>query len=353
MLIPKRFLGIDIGTSYIKIAEISKFGKRKKLESYGSLASSMLYDKPFRTLEKNTLLLSNKDISRAISGVIEEAKIKAKQAVFSIPDFSTFFTNFELPPMTKEELPQAIRYEAKQYVPMPLAEVVLDWQIIEGEVSKEKKTKLRILLAAVPKEVINQYKEIVKGTGLQLFAMEAEVFSLVRALISKEEKALTTAIIDIGSQSTTCNIVDRRGLKLSHSFDMSSNEMTKIISKGLSLSYAEAEKIKKEQGLLPDQKLGIREILLPLVDVIAREVERIFTSFSQKNKKEVEKIILAGGMALLPGLKDFFNEKFNKEVEVANPFLNVFYPPILEKTLKQMGPSYAIAVGAALRGVEY
>ncbi len=296
LLLPKKFLGVDIGTSHIKIVEISKFGNRRKLENYGSLPADILYQKPFRTFEKSTLLLSSNDISRAISAIREEAKIKTRQAIFSIPDFSTFFTNFELPPMTKEELPQAIRYEARQHVPMPLGEVTLDWQVIEGEVSVKGKTlqqqkfgaeqaNLKILLVAVPTEVINQYREIAKIAQLELVALEAEVFGLISSLIKEDDKR-PIVLVDIGAQSTTCSIVDKRILKISHSFDISGSEFTKVISQGLNVDYRTAENLKIKYGIAGlnniEQGPGkeVKEILLPLVDVILREVEEIFNNFS-------------------------------------------------------------------------
>jgi len=360
-LLPKNFLGIDIGTSYIKIAEISKSGHKKKLENYGQLSASAFYEKPFRTLEKNTLFLSNQEIVKAIKAIIEEAGIKTRQVVFSIPDFSSLFTNFELPPMTKEELPQAVRYEAKQHIPLPLAEVTLDWQVIESRPLDDKKTSFKILLVAVPNEVVNQYQEIARISHLELFALEAEAFSLMRSLVDEDEKK-PIALIDIGVRSTTCSIIDKRILKTSHSFDISGNDLTATLTKGLDISFAEAEKLKKQygiEGLRNDTGLGrngqtIREILLPLIDVILTEIKEILNNFYQQEKKEVEKIIIAGSTALLPGLKEYFKESLdNKEVKIGNPFSNIFYPPILEKTLTEIGPSFAIAIGSALRGLEH
>ena len=358
LLIPRKFLGIDIGTSYIKLVEISKFGYRTKLENYGSLSASILYEKTFRTFEKSTLLLNSRDISRAILAIIEEAGIKAKLAIFSIPDFSTFFTNIELPPMTKEELPDAVRFEARQHIPLPLNEVTLDWQIIEGKPLNQKKnsqTKLRVLLAAVPNEVINQYREIARIAQLKLFALEAEVFGLIRSL-TEEDGLGPFAIIDIGAQSTTCNVIDKKMLQISHSFDMGGNEFTKVLSKSLNISEQEADALKKKYGILPAASgagQDVRGILLPLVDTILREAERIFSSFAARQDKKIQKVLLAGGLALLPGLKEYFAENLGKETEIANPFKNIFYPPILEKTLKEMGPAFAIAAGMALRGLEY
>jgi type IV pilus assembly protein PilM len=367
-IIPKKSLGIDIGTSSIKIVELSRWGERRKLENYGEIASSALYQRPFRTFEKNTLSLSGQDVSRAIKAVIEEAKIKTCRAVFSLPDFSSFFTSFELPPMTEAELSQAVRHEASRYVPLPLAEVTLDWQVIEGEFSNQahrqagqKKTKLKVLLVAVPNEVINQYRKIAETSGLKLLALEAEVFGLLRSLIGEEKKIVL--LVDIGAQSTTSSIVEKGRLKMSYSFDMSGNELTKVISKGLGVDYKTAENLKERYGILtlpssagvlqpPSPAPEVREILLPLVDVILKEVEKISQNFYQTEGKEIQKIILAGASTSLPGLREYFQNYFKKEIETANPFSSLFYPPILEETLKEMGNSYAIAVGVALRGLE-
>jgi len=354
-IIPKKSLGIDIGTSSIKIVELSRRGERRKLENYGEIAASVLYQKPFRTFEESTLLLASQDVSRAIKAVMEEAKIKTRRTVFSIPDFSSFFTSFELPPMTEAELPQAVRYEARQHVPLPLGEVTLDWQVIEGRVSNQKKTKLKILLVAVPNEVINQYRKIAEISRLELLALEAEVFGLLRSLIGEEKK--TVLLVDIGAQSTTSSIVEKSCLKMSYSFDMSGNELTEVISKGLGVDYKTAENLKEKYGIISTPSQGapaseVREILLPLVDVILKEIEKISQDFYQTEGKEIQKFILAGASAFLPGLKEYFRNYFKKEIEIANPFFNLFCPPILEKTLKEMGSSYAIAVGMALRGLE-
>ncbi|MDI6591447.1 MAG: type IV pilus assembly protein PilM [Patescibacteria group bacterium] len=346
-LIPKNSLGIDIGTSSIKMVELSRWGERRKLENYGELSSQALYEKPFRTFEKSALLLSNQDIARAITAILEEAKIKTREVIFSIPDFSTFFTTFELPPMTEKELPQAVRYEARLHIPLPLSEVTIDWRLIEGRPSQ--KTPLKILLVSVPNEVINQYQEIARLANLQFQALEAEVFSLIRSLIGEDKRPI--CLIDIGAQSTTCSIVEKGILKISHSFDFSGNELTSQIAKSLNIDYKKAEEYKKKYGLFPSEQ-NIREILLPLIDFMLNEIDKISGNFYRTERKGIEKIILAGGTALLPGLKEYFFEKFQKEIEIANPFSNIFYPPILEEILREMGPAYAIAVGTALRGLE-
>lgn len=360
MLLGKNFLGIDIGTANIKLVELAGREDKQQLTNYGELETQAFFDEPLRKNEESSLSLSTKDVAQAISAIIKEAKIKTRECIFSIPDFCSFFTNFELPPMTEEEISQAVFYEARQHIPLPLGEVALDWEIIEGEISKKKQTPLKILLVAVPSEVINQYQEIAKLAGLRSLALEAEVFGLIRSLLEKKEER-AVAIVDIGAHTSTCSIIEKGILKVSHSFDLSGNDLTQAISRSLSVDYQKAEELKQKYGIM-EKSLSlndvpalstsktIKEILLPQIDAMFQEIERICSNYTQLENQEVQKFILAGASSLLPGLKEYFEQYFKKEIEIANPFASISYPLILQQTLKEMGPSYAIAVGMALRG---
>lgn len=357
----KRFLGIDIGTAGIKLIELSGQKEKKKLENYAEMEAEVAHKNPFRTFEKNTLLLSSQEITQAIKATIKEAKFKTRNCIFSIPDFSSFFTDFELPYMGKTELSRAVNYEARKHVPLPLSEVTLDWEVTEGNVSEKGEKKLKILLVAVPNETIEQYQTIAKSCNLQALALEAEVFGLLRSLIPPNESR-TVAIIDIGTQTTTCSIIDKRALVSSNSFNISGDDLTERLIKSLSVDYHTARKLKEEYGLreissssAEAESLSVKKIkgiLTPLVDVILKEVGKISLDFYQTENKEVQKFIIAGGTSLMPGLKEYFEDHFKKEIEIANPFSRISSPSILEKTLKEMGPAYAIAVGMALRGFE-
>lgn len=343
--IRNNFLGVDIGVSLIKIIEISSRRGKVELKNYGQVAVSSIYQKPYQGFkgEEGAFLLSSPDISKVIKEILREAKIKTKEATFTIPDFSTFFTTFELPPMSEDEIPEAVSFEARRHIPVPVSDVVLDWFLIEGQTGK-KGTKLKILLVAVPHEIINRYQEIATASGLTLKYLEAEAFSLTRALAKDQQE--TICLLDIGAQSTTINIVDKGILNLSYSSDISGNDFTQAIVKSLSVNFQKAEAIKKEKGIVSEET---KEVLSPFVNLIIIEMEKIFKDFESK-EKIVKKIILAGGSSFLPGLSQYLSSCLKREVVMADPFFGFSYPPVLEKKLKEMGPSLAIAVGASLRG---
>ncbi|MDP2641483.1 MAG: type IV pilus assembly protein PilM [Candidatus Yanofskybacteria bacterium] len=344
-LVPKVSLGVDIGTSSLKVVELSKWGYRKTLKNYGEMEAKALYEKPFRTFEKNSLLLSSEDVARALRGVIQEAKMESRKAAFSIPAFATFFTNFELPPMTKEELPDAVRFEARRHIPVPISEVVYDWQLLEGKIGQ--KTPLKVLLVAVPTEALNQYQEIARLAKIQLIGMEAEVFGLLRAAQITTKKAVI--LVDIGAQSTTVSVVSGKMVHLSHSIESSGNSLTARLSESLSIPYDAAEREKRSKGLR--DALQAR-VLAPLLDLIVLEIQKVSRQFQQSTANPIERVILTGGTAVLPGFREYMEKNMGIRAEILDAFGDIFTPPVLEDVLSALGPSYAVAVGMALKGIE-
>lgn len=348
MFLPKRIVGIDIGTASIKVVEVSKWGGGKTLENYGEIKSMSLYkeEEPFRTFDGAGYMLSDFFVSRAIKAILEEAGIRTKAAVFSVPDYSTFCTSFELPPMTEKEIPESIKYHAPQYIPLPISETTLDWKIIGG-VPGDKKSNIRIFLIAIPNQVVEGYKRVAQGAGLELYALEAEATAISRALVKDNKKVI--CLVDIGVQSTTINIIDKGDLKKSYSFNFAGGQLTYAVSSALGLSKEKAEEVKNQKGLVSLDP-EITKTLYFLIDPLLSEIKNISLEFTQREGKEIEEIYLTGGTANLPGLKEYFEESTGKRVFLPNCFSDFLYPPILEENLKKMGPSFSVAVGVALGG---
>ena len=337
----KYCLGIDIGAAFIKIVELRNRRKESELKNYGGIKVNEVYS----SFKKNIITAENAEVAEIINTILNEMNTKTKSAVFSLPDYFCFFITFSLPDMSKNEIPEAVKYEAPFHIPLPLHKVVLDWQIVERYDKGKEKRPIKILLAAVPNEIMEKYKEIAVLSGLELKAVEAEVFGLARALVKTGE---LTAIVDVGFESTTCGIVDKNVLKMAYSFGSGSKE--------LSDSFCNINAVQgQEKANEKEIKIAAKDNLPLVLEQILKETKRALDDFQKSGGKEIQNLILSGGAALIPGLKECFADNLgfsNLKIEIANPFIGLAVPPVLETNLKRMGPSYAVSVGAALRGIK-
>lgn len=350
----KRFLGIDIGSSSIRIIELSKKGQSLKLENYGEMNLEGVEKErsALDNLGSKSSKSSDKAIADKISLILKEAEIKEKDAGFSIPDFGSFFTTVDLPEMEEEEIEQALRYQVRPYVPLSLDEVTLDWSVIEGQPGE---TKIKVLVVAIPNTIIASYKMIVSFTDLNLRFLEPEIFPLARAVGRQIDKK-TVALIDVGATSTTCSVMDSGLVKVSHSFNIAGNELTQVVARSLNINYNKAEELKRKEGLLPKSELksssGVRELLMPLTSNIVEEVKKALRSFFVAEGREVETVILSGGLSIMPGLRELFAVELKKPVSVIDPFVGIDVPDSLKGILKERAPYYSVAYGLAMKGLQ-
>lgn len=355
---PKSYLGIDIGTSSIKIVQLGIEENRAKLETYGFLETYGAIELLRDTIQTSSMRLLDAQVVDLLKKLLEKSKVTTRNAIISIPVFSTFSALMELPDMPYKEVEAAIPYEARQYIPVPIPEVILGWNIIgkktqeapEGPAVAPAISKIEVLLIATPKEVANKYANITRMLGLNLKAIEAESFALERSLIGDDK--VPTVIVDIGSRVTNILMVDNGYVMINKGLDTSGNELTKILSHALNVDFRRAELLKRETGLLQrdDSERSINKVILPVIDIIINEVKRVSDFYLRHRGKKVERIILCGGSAHLPGLVDYFSASFNNlPVVIGNPWRKVIYPSSLEPILNDLGPSFSVAVGLAMR----
>lgn len=356
-------LGVDIGTTSIKMVEAEKRGEKLILKNYAIYSPSIMEDR-LVSLDAQNLPLFEKEVSAVILMMLQQATIQAKKSIFSLPSFSSFFTEIELPPMEEEEIPQAVELQASQYVPVPLSEVTLEWQVVREErrapqsiwqkpitpLPKERRSlpeSLRILIVAIPRVVIERYLKLAESLGLELLALEVENFSLARCLFDKDEKGVQV-ILDVGGTSSTITVIDGGFVCLSHNLDFSSFRVTKAISKKLNISLSRAFHLQTEKGIREEGSLA-KVVILPILDKIRFEMEQTINSYlTRAPNKKIEKIIIAGGGAGISYLKDYLARRLEIETEIANPFKKVIFSSSLEPRLKEIGPRFSVAVGLSL-----
>ncbi|HOS88056.1 MAG TPA: pilus assembly protein PilM [Candidatus Paceibacterota bacterium] len=349
----QNILGIDIGTKSVRVVEL--IGKKgyPELKNYGELNLDIATNQSFRNFDQNTLAPSIDTISQALKTIFNETGIKAKKANFSLPDFSTFFVSFELPPMSKKELGNAVGFEARKYIPLPAAEVVLDWQCMSKDPTKQNN---KILLMAISKTTINQYKIIASNVGLELKALESEAWGLRRSLIKPSDPP--SCLVDIGYQSTIVAITDNNFVKTSYSFDIAGKDLTQRLAEDLGIEIKEAEEIKKENGLINIERDDVAQILAPVISAIIKKIKKVIIDYQNLERTKIQRIILVGGTAQTKGIAEYFRSVFDEddffglEVSLGTPFNNVVFPPLLNKKVAELNLTFPIALGEALKNYE-
>ncbi len=361
----RRQLGIDVGTSSIKIVELEKEDNYIKLANYGLIEDSDFFGEITNgSSVPSGLKISEGDVSALIKQLIDKSKMKTDTAVMSIPIFSSFLTVMELPNLNKKELENAVPFEARSYIPVPLSEVVLDWMILPHEESsialKPEETatgvinraeKITVLLIAVPKEVVSKYQRIALGAGLKLSSLESESFSLARSLSGNDQGSIL--LIDMGARSSNLTVLYKGFIFMSHSADLSGKEITKVIGHSLNVDTKRAEELKKGSGVaMAASDKGLAQVIGPFVDRLVNEIERVESIFNKKENKKIDKIILTGGTANMPGMAEYLSKKLGVVVTIGNPFGRIKYEPILEQTLRRdLGSNLSVSIGLAMRGL--
>jgi type IV pilus assembly protein PilM len=348
-------LGLDFGVSSLKIVQLRKEKERAILETYGELSVGH-----YASVDVGrAAILSEDKMVEMIRDLITESGVKAKDVVASIALKNSFVTVMEMPEMSDKELAEAVPFEARRYIPVPMSEVDMDYWVIprgfdtnETEFVEQKIKKVaQVLLVAIHKGAIEQYKKVMIRAGLNVKSMEVEVFSAVRASLGRE---LTPMLfLDIGVSATKMSIVDYGILRSVHSLDKGGQDITLALSRAMGVDFARAEKIKRDIGLSakPEHK-EIREVIGPILDFIFSEAGRMAADYRMKHGRSVSKVVILGGGAMLKGITDATVNKFGVEVMLSNPFAKLDYPAFLEPALREIGPNFATAIGLALREIK-
>ncbi len=341
-------LGVDIGTASIKMVELAKSGEAWSLENYGILENYGHFDRLNEVIQTSTMKIFDKEAVRLLKLLKDQLGIRAKNAVASLPVFAAFTTLIEMPDMADEEVNKTIVFKAKQYIPMPMSEVTLDWMPVGYRESGEGKNLRQILLISVPTERIKKYKDIFKEAGLNLLALEVESLSNVRSLVAGD--ATPTLIVDIGSHSTGIIAAQDGFLKVSNQIDYAGSQLTYALAKGLNINLRRAEELKKQRGLLgTGGEFELSTIMFPFVDVIINEVIRVKNNYEGEYGAKIERIILTGGGANLLGLLQYLEKQTGMTVLRAHSLMGFKYDQELEPIRGDLEATLSVAVGLGMR----
>ncbi|PIR87388.1 MAG: hypothetical protein COU11_00695 [Candidatus Harrisonbacteria bacterium CG10_big_fil_rev_8_21_14_0_10_49_15] len=343
-------IGIDIGTTSVKAAVLQRtLGGSFKLVNYGLIESVGSMEHFNNAIQSSSSRALDSDLVSYLKFLSQKLKLSAHTPAFaSLPSFTAYTTLLEVPVMDKRQMGAVISEKAGVYVPVPLNSVTLDW-IVLGTKKIGDQVVQEILLVSIPTEKIESYVKIFEAAGLRLAGYEIETISLARALGRNEEKPVL--VMDIGGRSSSF-VVTKKGLALfSGQTDFSSGSLTQALATGLNISLARADMLKRRTQIIGGAgEHELSTILIPIIDVIITEADRIRKGFEAAFGESVAGVLLAGSGANMPGFADYLTKKMGLPVQTSNALQSLHYPSELEPFVAELGTTLPTAIGVALKG---
>ena len=346
----KTYLGVDFGTSSIKVVELGVEKKEPVLLNYGEINLSLL--ESIRGGDQGDY---DAQITIFLRALLEKVGSQAKEVYVAMPAFIGLVALVEFPQMNEKELESAIQFESHKYIPSPLHEVALSWEVVGERVviaedSGNEIKKLEVLLVAALNKEVERYESYIRSVGYDMQLLELETFSMVRSTI--HDPTETYLVIDIGSRATNFVLVENKLVKMNRNLDVGGRDITRTLMESLNIGFDRAEVLKKSSKDFLNQAES-KMTFLPL-EMIVGEVRRMLQSREVKNPqaRKIHGIILSGGTASMTGLPQYFESMLGIPATVAHPWSGIRYDQKLQSSIERMGTSYSVALGLALRGVE-
>ncbi|MDH5203335.1 MAG: pilus assembly protein PilM [Nitrospirota bacterium] len=347
MFLGKRgIIGLDIGSSYIKIVQLkdTKGGYELDLFDLLPLPPELIVDGAI--IDSFRLIDSLKEL-------LKKANIKTKDSVIGIAGHSSvIIKRISLPEMSEEELSESIKFEAEQYVPFDIEEVNLDFQILGP---KSEPGQMDVILVAVKKDIINEYVSVVKEAGFNPVIVDVNSFALENMYeINYEiEPDKNVAIVNIGASTINMNILKGGISVFTRDSAIGSNLHTETLQREFNLTFENAERLKKGEAVENVSSEDALSVIASASEEIVSEVNRSFEYFrSSVVHEDVNEVVLSGGCAFIKNFLKLFAERIGVETKVVEPFRNIKIPKKFDMTyLEEIAPMAAVAVGLAIRRI--
>lgn len=336
-------IGVSIGTSSVKIAEIKKTGKTYSLVHFGV---AQLPDEVINNRE----IANHMAVVDAIKGLVAQLKIKGRNVVTSLSGASVIVKKILLEQTAAKELNDAILWEAEQYVPFDINEVAYDYQVIN---KNGPEGKMEVMLVACKRQLIDSYQAVLKDAGLNANTVDIDVFGLQNAFENNYPLEAIAALVDIGAGSLKLSICGNGIPLFTRDTALGGKQLTAEIQKHLNLSYNEAELLKIDgnaQGQVPQE---VADLMHVMAENFAAEIKRSLDFYTASNAgPPPTHVLLAGGSCRLPNLVKMVEDACGLPVEYLNPFNNINYDSKIftPDYINVVSSMAAVPLGLALRG---
>ncbi len=345
-------LGIDFGSSALKVVQLKKKDGQAVLETYGAVALG-----PYVGMETSRAArLPRAALAEVLRDVIREAKVTATNCGVAVPMSGSLIAAITLPTRQGQDVSALIPIEARKYIPTPITEVELNWHVLSKPgtpvPSNAEPEKTDVLITAVHRDVLEQLKGVCADAGLLPSFFEIESFSTVRAHAPAPDAVL--GIIDIGASATKINVVDTGVLRDAHTINRGGQDMTLALSSSLGIPFVEAEARKRlpAGGHGGDAAQGVDQVASAVVTRIFSEAREVFAHYETRGSRVLQGIVFSGGGALSAGLIAEAEKVFSLPATLIDPMEQLAAPAFLSPMLARAGPEFAVAIGVALRRLE-
>ncbi|ENU33648.1 MAG TPA: pilus assembly protein PilM [Acinetobacter parvus] len=343
----KGLVGVDISSTTVKLLELSVKNGRYWVESYAVMPL------PENSVVEKSIL-NPEAVADALERVVNLANPHTTHVAIAVPTSMVIHKIIEMDAdMSDEEREVQIRMDAEQYIPFPLDEVSLDFEVLPDRLANPN--RVNVLLVATRTENVDTRVEVLELAGLVAKVADVESYAMERAFSVFADTlpmgANTVGILDIGHTMTTLSVMQKGKIIYTREQVFGGRQLTQDVQSRYGLSFEEAGRAKKERTLPDDYDT---EVLEPFLDAVVQQAARslqFFFSSSQFN--EIDHILLAGGNANIPGLAKLLQQKLGYRVTIANPFLQMGFSPQIDiKKIENDASSLMVACGLALRSFD-
>ncbi|MBI2031004.1 MAG: type IV pilus assembly protein PilM [Candidatus Levybacteria bacterium] len=343
----KKPFGLDIGVSTFKLVWLTH-----QSDGY-ILDSAMMSPAPTKGMMSESPL-DEEEMAQAIAKCVADAKVGSKFVNIALPENKVYTKIIEMPILSDRELSSAIYWEAEQHIPVPLAGITLVWTVLKRPAQAVTGERMTVLMVGAPTNLVGKYQRILTMAGLTINAVETEILSTIRALVSGDNFE-PSLIVSIGSISTSLAII-REGIAVfTYSIPTGGSAISRAISADFGLSPDQAEEYKKTYGVSKEALGGkIGKATEPILASILEEIKKALAYYTEKYKSDqpIKQIFLSGGTARLPGIDLYFTNSVNIETIIANPWKVLSPNQKPDQGLLDNAPDYTIAIGLAMRDYE-
>lgn len=336
----EELIGIDLGTTAIRLVQFKNVNGRPTLVSFGSVNIPA-------NLTQSDSKLDQQKIAQSIKQLVQATKPNTKNVVTCLSGASVFSTILKMPPMSPGELESAVKYQAEQNLPLKSTEIKMDWQIVrQNPVTKES----IVLVVAAPNSKIEKVLETFEMADLEVMYLETTQISVARALTTPQDSVVM--IVSLGASFTEIAIVENTIVSHVRSLPLGGIAMTRAISQNLGLDFSQAEQFKMKFGLSQDKLEGqVFKSIKPILNNITDEISRSIKYYQDQFNAPVNKIIITGGGARLPEIASYLKTVLGTEVVYGNPWSKISFQPELTDKLNQNALEFSCGVGLALREI--